>query len=187
LHFDLKVSTLVFSKTIEELCAPNPPPQSLVGLRIDISDYPKLMSEIRDMVGADINADLADEMSLKCWYYGMYISQALKDVEWWGAVAKENRDNLKSDLVNNVNGKCPQAGLEKSDTAKERVASLNPQLRIARYDRETAKVVMAYFSRLYEGLMKAHYAFRAIVERETQARKSQPNSELPNDIPETNP
>lgn len=185
MHFDLKKSNLVFSKTMEDLCAPHPVPQSLAGLHIDISDYPNLMMDIAETIGTDVNAEVASEMQYKCLYYSAYISEKLRDISKWALVTKCARDEMKGDLMNNINGKCPGAGLEKSESAKERVASLNPQLRIAVYEREMAKAIVEYFTRLYEGLMKAHYAFKATVERETQARKSQTNDNMLNDLPET--
>lgn len=187
MHFDLKKSSIVFTKTVEQLCAPDPVPQSLLKLGIDITDYPNLMQDIIEMVGSDVNADLASEMSLKCHIYASYISAVLARIEEWSGLVRADRENLKADLMNNVGGCCPQAGLEKSDTAKERVAWLNPKLRILADDRVMAKAIAEYFKRMYDGLVRAHYIYKAIVERETQARKSQPNDNMPNDIPETNP
>ena len=186
MHLDMKASKVVFNKTVEELCAPYPPPQSIVGLHIDITDYPKFMQEIIGMVGSDVNAELASEMSLKCHIYASYIGELLTRIQIWSGVTRKMREEKRMDLMNNVGQSCPQAGLEKSDTAKERVASLNPQLRILVGDRAMAKVIEEDFKRKYDGLVRAHYIFKAIVERETQARKSQPNSELPSDIPESN-
>jgi len=180
MQFDLKTSQVVFRKSVEDLCAPNPVPVSLNGLKIDITDYPKMMQEIIGMVGSDVNAELASEMSLKCHIYASYIGELLTRLEVWGGVLRKQREDLFSDLTNNTNNMCPGVVGEKSEAGKGRVASLNPQYRILVGDRQTAKVVIEDFQRKYDGLVRAHYMFKAIVERETQARKSQPNDNLPN-------